>query len=147
MKKTTIILIAILLFLVAGCSNKEVLKHNYTYKGENELWIAEYKVNGTMFTEKDGKIDYESKSNTTLTITYKKDLSELYSVKHLEISYKSSVGGGKLNINFNDNPPNKKTYTLKSSSTGGAIENKDELVKVSINLDGKIQIIELKNVQ
>lgn len=148
MRKTSIILIIIVLCIVAGCSNKEVIKHNYTYKGENELWTAEYKVNSTgTFTEKDSNTDYESNSNITLTITYKKDLSQLSSVKHLEISYESSAGGGNLNLNFDDNPPNEKTYTLKSSSTGGAIENKDEIVKVNINLDGKTQVIELKNVQ
>jgi len=146
-RKANIILILLMLFIVAGCSNKEVIKHNYTYTGENELWTAEYKVNGTgTFTQKDNKTLYQSNSNSTLTINYKKDLSELSSVKHIEISFESSARAGKLNLNFDDNPPNEKTYMLKSSS-GGAIENKDEIIKVTIGLDGKTQVIELKSVQ
>lgn len=142
-------MIVIILLILIGCSNKEVIKHNYTYKGENEFWTVEYKVNGTgIFTEKNNKTEYESNSNHTLTVTYMKSLSDLSSVKHLEISYESSAGGGKLAEDFNNNHPlNQKTYTLKSSSIGGAIENKNEVIKVSINLDGKVQTIELRNVQ
>jgi len=36
---------------------------------------------------------------------------------------------------------------MNSGSTNGAIENKDEVIKVIINLDGKIQTIDLKNEQ
>jgi hypothetical protein len=148
LRKTASILIVIILLSIAGCSNKEVTKHNYIYKGENELWTAEYRVDGTnTFSEKNGKTEYKSNSNNTLTVIYKKDLSELSSVKHLAISYESIAGGGESNLDFNDNPPNKKTYTLKSNSTGGAIENKDEIIKVNISIDGKAQTIELKNIQ
>lgn len=35
---------------------------------------------------------------------------------------------------------------MKSAGSGQAIENKDEIIKVNINLDGKIQTIELRNV-
>lgn len=73
MRKISIILIGILLCVFTGCSNKEVNRHNYIYKGENEFWSAEYKVNGTeKFTEKDGKRYYESSCSTILTVTYKK---------------------------------------------------------------------------
>lgn len=149
MRKTTSILIAIMLLIITGCSNKEVIKHNYTYRGENEFWIAEYRVNGTgTFIEKNNKTEYEANSNKILTLTYKKSLLDLSSVKHLEISYESSAGGGKLTEDFDSNHPlNQNTYTLKSSNIGGAIESKDEVVKVSINLNGKTQTIELKNVQ
>jgi len=147
-RKANIILIVLMLFIVVGCSNKEVIKHNYTYKGENELWTAEYKVNGTgTFTKKDDKKYYQSNSSSTLTISYKKDLSELSQVKHMEISYESSAGASKLNLNFDDNPPNEKKYILKSSSVGGAIENKDEIINVKISLDGNTQAIELKSVK
>ena len=150
MRKSISILIIIVILIITGCSNKEVIKHNYTYKGENEFWTAEYKVNGAgTFTEKDNKTSYESKCSKEFIVTYKKDLSELSSVKHLEISYKSSVGGGKTTQDFDDSPPNEKTYILKKggTATGGAIENKDEVIEVTINLDGKIQTLELRNVQ
>jgi hypothetical protein len=135
-----------MLLIGVGCSKKDVVKHNYKYTGENELWSAEYKVNSTgIFTEKHRKVDYESNSDTTLTVTYKKDLSELSSVKGIEISYKSSVKGGEITKEFSDAPPDEKSYTIKSSSKGAAIERKDEVIKVDINIDGNIQTIELKN--
>lgn len=142
-RKIAIILITIImLFMITGCSNKDVIKHNYTYKGENEFWTAQYKVNSTgTFTKRDDKLHYEGNSRDTFTVTYKKNISELSSVKHLEISYKSSVGSGSIG----QNSPRKKTYTMTSSGTGGAIDDKDEVIKVTINLDGKIQTIELKN--
>ena len=138
-----------MLLIITACSNKEVIKHNYIYKGENELWTAEYKMNGTgTFTEKSDKTAYESESNTTFTITYKNNISELSSVKHLEISYESTAGGGNLTSNFdNNNPLNQKTYILKGGGRGTSIERKDETIKVNITLDGKIQTIELKNIQ
>lgn len=148
MRKATVILISIMLFMIVGCSNQEVIKHNYTYKGENEFWIAEYKVNGTgTFTKKDNKTSYESKCSEVFTVTYKKDLSELSSLKHIEISYKSSARGGKITEDYDDGSSPQKTYTMNSGGTGGAIENKDEVIEVTINLDGNIQTIELKNEQ
>jgi len=148
MRKAKIILIVLILFIITGCSNKEVIKHNYTYKGENEVWTAEYKVNGTgTFNKKDDKTYYQSNSSSTLTISYKKDLTELSQVKHMEISYESSAGASKLNLDFVDNPPNEKTYMLKSSSIGGAIESKDEIIYVKISVDGNTQAIQLKSVK
>ena len=102
-----------MLFIIVGCSNQEVIKHNYTYKGENEFWTAEYKVNGTgAFTEKDNKTSYESKCSNAFTVTYKKDLSELSSVKNLEISYESSAGGGKITEDYDDGSSPQETYTI-----------------------------------
>lgn len=136
-----------MLLIITGCSNKQVVKHNYIYRGENEFWTAEYRVDAVgIFKEDNGNTNYKSESNTTLTVTYKKNLSELLSVKHLEISYESSAKGGKLTDNFDSTHPIEKTYTLKSSGSGVAIEHKDERIKVNINIDGKIQTIELKNV-
>lgn len=146
MKKAAIILLAIMLFILAGCTNKEVINHNYTFKGENELWTTEYKVNGTgIFTKIDGKLHYESYCDNILTISYKKDLSDLSVVKHLEISYESNTGGGKLTEDFDDGPPYEKTYTFKSGGKNVAIPDKDETIKVTINIDGKTQVLELKS--
>lgn len=147
LRKTISVLVVIILFILTGCSNKEVVKHNYTYKGENEFWAAEYKVNYTgTFTEKNNKTEYKPYSNNILTVTYKKNLSDLSSVKHLEISYETNSGGGKLTEDFDSNNPlNQKTYKFRSG--GEVIENKNEVIKININLDGKIQTIELKYIQ
>ena len=144
-KKRISILIIMLLLIFTGCAKKENINHNYVYKGGNEFWSAEYKVNVTdTFTEKSGKNEYDSNDNRVFTITYKKDISQLSTVKHMEISYKSSVADGKITEDFNDGTPKEKAYTTKSVGKGGAIENKNEVIKVTINLDGKIETIELR---
>lgn len=144
MRKIVVILVTIMLFTIVGCSNRKIIRYDYTYRGENEFWSAEYKINGTStFTEKDNKTSYEENGSRILTVTYKGDISELSSVKHLEISYKNR----RLGYDFDDNESlNQKTFTLKSNYLG-TVEGKDEILKVYINLDGKTQTIELKNEQ
>lgn len=51
-----------------------------------------------------------SKSNQTFTATYKKDLSDLASNKNIEISYKSSIGGGKLTEEIDKANPQKNLF-------------------------------------
>lgn len=149
MRKVISFYIILILLFAIGCSNNDGMKHNYTYKGENNFWTAEYKVDATdAFHKKGSKDSSESRSNTTFTITYKKNLSELSSIKHMEISYESSVNSQKITNNFDkNNKLNKKTYILKSDSKGTDIEGKDETIKALINLDGKIQTIELKSIK
>ncbi|MDS0525191.1 hypothetical protein NNC19_05815 [Clostridium sp. SHJSY1] len=146
MKKLGIILTTLMLFVIVGCTKQKVENYNYNYRGENELWSAEYNVDGkSKITEKDGKINYYGDANYQLTVNYKKDLSELSSAKHLEISYRTGTKAGNLTQDFDDNNPVERVYTLKSSSTNGAIETKDDVIEVTINLDGNIQTIQLKN--
>jgi len=145
MRKMVVILsTAMLLLIIIGCSNKKVIKYDYIYRGENESWTAEYKINGTAtFTEKDNKTSYEDNGGKVLTVTYKGDISELSSVKHFEISYK---GEGLVYDIGDDDSLNQKTFTLESEGLG-AVEDKDEIIKVNINMDGQTQTIELKNEQ
>jgi len=145
MRKMVVILsTAMLLLIIIGCSNKKVIKYDYIYRGENESWTAEYKINGTAtFTEKDNKTSYEDDGGKVLTVTYKGDISELSSVKHFEISYK---GEGLVYDIGDDDSLNQKTFTLESEGLG-AVEDKDEIIKVNINMDGQTQTIELKNEQ
>jgi hypothetical protein len=132
--------------LITSCSNKDVIKYNYTYKGENEFWTAEYRVNGIkIFTEKNGTLEYDNSGNNELTVTYKNELSQLNSVRHLEISYKSSCSAATSSMNYTRGSSKKKTYTLRSNNNGSAIENEDDIIQVLINLDGKLQTFELKS--
>ncbi len=146
MRKVNFIIISILLLTTIGCSNREVIRHHYVYTGENENWTAEYKVDGTgTFTKKDDKLEYKSNSEKKLTVTYKKDLSELSTVNHLEISYKSSAGAGKLTFDSEGDQINQKSFILSGASSGGAIEDSEETIITTITLDGKTEIIELKD--
>lgn len=148
MRKRYYILLAIMILILTGCSSKEVTEHNYTFKGENELWTAEYKVDGTdSWSKVDGKLHYESEATKVLAVTYKRDISELSAVKYLEISYETGTSGGKLTENYDSNNPlSKKTFTFRSEGKGESIPNKDDIMNVTINIDGNLQTIELKNV-
>ena len=145
MKKVILVLLALTLLTVLGCSDKDVKKHHYVFKGENDDWTVVYDVKAKeTFTKKDGTLHYDSKSDKEFTVTYKKDISGLASNKNIEITYESSVGGGKITEEIDKVSP-QKTYSMKSSSTGGAIENADEVIEVNINIDGNTQTIGLKN--
>lgn len=50
MIKITIILVAIMLSMVIGCSNKDVIKHSYTYKGEDEVIKVTINLDGKIQT-------------------------------------------------------------------------------------------------
>lgn len=146
MKKRVSILMLMLALSISGCSNKETIEHHYTYQGENDLWRAEYKVDSTVTISEDkGKINSESNKDSILTVTYKNKIEDLYNVKYLNISYDSGISGGSLKQEFDEEPPSEIVYTLKSGSTGSAIESEDGTIQVTIDIDGEIQTIELTN--
>ncbi|MDY2630569.1 MAG: hypothetical protein SOV85_04360 [Clostridium sp.] len=130
MKKIISIFIIFILLIITGCLNKNINQYNYSYKGKNEFWTAEYHITGN-----------DTTCEKIFTITYNYDISQLSSIKRLEISYESSVANGGIEEIVQP----EKSYTLKSTTSGGVIESKDEVIKVTINIDGHIQILELKN--
>ena len=145
MKKLVSTLLLMLSLIISGCSNKEIVEHHYTYSGANESWHVEYKVDDIVtFTENNGKLDTTSKKDNLLTATYKKNLSDLSEVKKLSISYEYSDGGGSLSENYDEGPPTNTIFTIKSGSTGGAVETEQESIQVTITIDGKEQVLDLK---
>lgn len=146
MKKSINLLLLTLLLVTSGCSNKEIIEHHYTYSGENESWHVEYRVDNIItFTEGNGKLDTTSEKDKLLTATYKKNLSDLSEVKNLRISYEYSHGGGSLSENYDEAPPTDTIFTIRSGSTGGVVEIKQESIQVTITMDGKEQILALKS--
>lgn len=147
MQKKVMLLIILLLLFITGCANKQVLFHNYTFSGENNLWSAVYKVNGSeTFIEKDKVTDYSNMSKKIFTLKYKGKLEDLSSVKKLEFAYKTSARGETSTLEFDDNNPlNKVTFVLKSTSENSVIEKKDETIIVTVTVDGNTQTLELKN--
>ena len=146
MKKLIIFIIILILAGTTSCSSKDIVKHNYTFKGENESWIAEYTINTTQaFIENDDISNFDSECKKEFSITYKNNISELSSIKNIIISYKSSISKGEIVQDYNDGTQPEKTYKIQSSSTGGAVENKDDIIDVTVNLDGNIEVFELKN--
>ncbi|NLB80369.1 MAG: hypothetical protein GX800_01840 [Clostridiaceae bacterium] len=136
-------LLFVLVIFITGCSAKKI---NYLYIGENDRWKAEYKVNATeTFSKRDSTLHYENNVNNVLTVTLKKELSEMPKVKHMEISYETSVSSGKMSEDYDDISQLEKRYVLRSGNSNGAIVRNDEAIKVTINLDGNIEVIELSN--
>jgi len=146
LKNRAIILLSLLLVVLAlnGCSGKDTKVYNYIFTGENELWSGEYKVDGKVtFYKEDGTLKCDSNHLGILTVTYKKDISELSGVKDLSIDYDTTVGGGKLTEHY-DNPPDQKTFTFRDDGTGAFVTNKDAIIKVTVTVDGAPQLLELK---
>lgn len=142
MKKVKIIFITLILLTITGCSDKDVIKHHYVFKGENDDWSVIYEVTAKeTFTTIDGALHYDCKSKKIYTATYKKDSSKLAANKHIEISYKSSTGERGLAQDIDQVNPQKNYYM---NSSNGSFENADEVIDVKINLDGNVQTIELK---
>lgn len=155
----TFIMITIVL---TGCSRKEttnnskkvstestsedINRYNYTFKGENKEWKAVYKTDATMtwFKKKDKLLDYTSKANNIMKITYKGKLKNLSDVKHFDIGYKTNSEGCTRSEDCDSRGITSRTFTFTSESI---IYNKDEVIKIMINLDGKKQSFKLKNVE
>jgi hypothetical protein len=132
-------------------SFEKVIIHDYTFKGESEHWLAEYKVNGKgVFKEEREtkneftKLTHQSEAKQEFILTYKGSLPELASVKKIEYSYRSSSGGGGSEMNFTT-PPDKKVFISSSSSINGAIEDEDDIIEVTVMWDGMAETFELKS--
>ena len=130
MKKSFAVLSVLILLMLSGCSNSNELK----FKGENESWYAEYVVQS-----------YNNSiiNNATYYVEYKKDLKQLASAKDVKISFKSSAGGS-LNVNF-FLPGSVPKQTYRSTGSNIGVEDKNETVVFTVNIDGVIQTIELKS--
>ncbi|MGL5694009.1 MAG: hypothetical protein ACRCXA_08020 [Peptostreptococcaceae bacterium] len=144
MKKLVNILIIFILLMTTGCLNKDVVRHEYTFKGESESWRAEFKLSAKEIFKDNNKVKYTSTCDKLLTVTYKNDLSELDQVKRIEISYETGTSGGSTKEDYDNEVRPHKVYYHSSSSTNGSIEKKDEIIKVTINVDGNIETMEIK---
>jgi len=134
--------------ILSGCKTKDndETKINYTFKGENEFWDAKYTINGfEKFERKNGVLSYNNSFSNLLTVEYKGDLSDLNSVKEMEISYKTSKTSGKSVDTYDTNQPiTSKEFKLKSGGENTALPDENEIVTVEIKVDGVSQTLELK---
>jgi hypothetical protein len=127
-----------LMVILTGCSDV------YIYKGENENWTGEYRVIVTEeYKKKDDVVRYESNSEDAFNVTYKHKLSDLASVKKIEITYETKKTSGKLTQEFTDTPPKDRTFSMGGGSSGATLKKEDDTVKVTINIDGKIETFDL----
>lgn len=128
MKKIAILIIFMAVILT-GCSYEVTAKNTQKLQGENENWKVEYKIDFTTdYHQNDGKVSAQSKKQKRITVTYKKDLSDLSTVKHMEISYKDSLGGGGRHIEDFDSPPKEKQFRIRGGSSETTYGSSDYLM-------------------
>ncbi len=132
----------LVLLLTIGCSNKKVTHHNYTFRGQSENWMGEFKVIATeTFTKKD-VVEYDSESEEFFTLTYKGDIEQLQSVEEFKYRYEKLYGAGSQS---KTGPP-EKVMVRRTKNKGNAIVRKDEVIKVIVEVDGKTETFELINI-
>lgn len=147
MKRRLFVLVLLVMVALSGCDNKDVIKHNYYFYGENDDWLAglEYDAKEVFTKKKDGALEYDCEDKEKFVATYKGDLSDLANINHIEIGYESKTGGSKFTSDYEEGDgPKGLSFTLSGGGKGGALLQKDEIITVTINLDGDIQTLEIK---
>ena len=157
MKRATVLLVLLSIFLLSACAagstqtnttgsgNDDYIENHFVFKGESESWTGEMKVDSTLqFYEKDGVLDCDANEDHTLTVTYKGDVSDLASVKQLKIDFDAGPSGGGLEEEHADDPIAQKTFVMQGGGNGAQIQ-KDQIITVTVTIDGKTENFEMKN--
>ncbi len=147
MKKRMAGLIAILVFLIVGCSNNDFKVHRTIFRGQSPNFTGEFLADSTeRFFRIDGTLHYQNKESTLLTITYKGELSDLASVKQVQIVCDRGTGISSLQqcIEEGDPPLFEKTFRIAGGGGNCALVMQDAVVRVTIDLDGKTETLDLK---
>lgn len=144
MKKIKLIILLIIILSITSCSNKDVIKHKYYFKGESELWNVYYQEKSVeTFTKKNGKLNYDCETEAKFTAVYKNELSDLAEVKKIEIGYEAGSYKSTLGAEYSGEGPYSRAFVIHSS--GGLVANEDGVIKVSI--DDDTETFELKNIK
>ncbi|MDL4839470.1 hypothetical protein [Aquibacillus rhizosphaerae] len=115
--------------LLISCSEREI----YVLEGESDHWEAKLKVT---VQENDNISKY-------FVVNYKGELTQLADISRLEYSYKTATSSEETEIDFNGEPPQKKSFTHRSGSNGSSF-NADQSVDVSIKWDDNDENMSLK---
>lgn len=133
---------AVIWLLKVSLNNEKKVKH--VYRGENNLWAAELRIEYS-YTFKPQKVirhedptiskttqyDYHhSPVKTTLKITYTGDIEDINNYNLIEYQYKSSVSSRTGAIVLT---PSKREFSNHFESNGNAIPAKDEIVDLIIS--------------
>ncbi|MRH43542.1 hypothetical protein GH741_12715 [Aquibacillus halophilus] len=130
MKKVYVgIALIFITLLLVSCSERE----QYILEGESDHWEAKLKV---IVREDDG-------ISKDFVVTYKGDLKQLADLSKLEYSFETAASSGKSEINFNGDPPQKKSFTHLSGGSGSYFDG-DQSVTVTVKWDEHEENMELK---
>lgn len=145
MKKAIIVfavLIVLSLIVAVGYSwNRDVIRHDMTFRGESDSWKGEYKVRGKwIFTEKDERTEFDSHVNGVLIITYIKEADHPPALDHFEIQYDlGPSGGGGLT---GEDVVMEKVYRFEKLGTN--VPNPDTEMTVTVDMDGDVETFSMK---
>ena len=122
--------------LLTGCNSEETtpFEHNYQFNGESTHWAATILVSGKGKTS-----THYDESQRSFLLEYKGDYADI-SHSIVRYNYKSSGGSER----GSESPPGTKYIRTSSKGTGGDIQDKDEIIKVTVKWNGKEEIIPMK---
>lgn len=120
------------------------MSYNYTFRDENDLWEAEYKVDATrtFYTNERGALDVDTWADEALIVAYKGKVQELASVRHVIISYESAHSGGRHETTYEEGE-HLNSKVIKLLSGGSGFPEEEDVIKVTIQMDDDIQTLEL----
>lgn len=112
--------------------------YGYTYSGESENWKASLKFDGkgTFYKKEDGRTGYNSQAKKSFLMEYKGDYADVAG-KMISYSYETTTGGSSGNTEITTD----KTITGSSGGKGVAMMQKDEVIEVSVEWDGRKETI------
>lgn len=128
MKKGTLLFLSSILGATALFKGTRKEDFQYTYMGEGDYWIAQYKISGNKILRNIKK---------EFTLIYKGDLKEIENMKELRYIYETTIDGGAGAI-FIDKPVKEKYFTCISYDMKGTTkEDEDILVDIKWERDTK----------
>ena len=136
------LVLVLLIVIIWWFYHNDLTFYHYIFMGESQTWSAQLDSVGNIIkSEKNGRLTYDCNNENTLVITCKKDIREMAGVKHLEIHRELGSSGGSLVENLAEGSLLQRSYTFRS---GGSMVEPDDIVRVTISVDGEQEIIELQ---
>lgn len=127
-----IICIGIIVFITSKYIRLDIQMHNYSFKGENEQWVATYEAHSRgYFYEVNNRLTYNGNHEKAFKLTYTGDLAKLSAAKKVE--YKLSTGEG--GISKFDGTPSRNFFNSSSKGDGIAIMPND-YIELTVTISG-----------
>ena len=122
--------------LLTGCTNKETkpFEHNFHYHGESSHWAATMLISGKGTTT-----THYDENQKSFLLEYK---GEYEDISHSVVRYSYKLNGG--TEGGSESPPGTKYIRTSEKGTGGEIQDKDEIIKVTVKWNGQKEIIPMK---
>lgn len=155
MKKLILCLLVLSLLMACACRKyDDIIQAEYTYAGKSECWSGTFKLEVLQkFYTEDGVLKFDGEANGVLTLKYKGESSDFTNVKHASIEYGSAQLGtskqtetstGQHNfVPFGLDSTTELTFNFSRTDLSN-FAGPDEVVNVTINIDGDEQALELK---